>query len=263
MDKALTVLLFVVALAVAFVLGRRTRDDAGQPPATVAAPTAPPAVAPPPAPVQAAPLARPAPGPKIQMKPPTEAKKPDAVRDRDLNQPLPRSVQEILATPRTFAEPELPGRPGVYDGDVTTVYRGFYEARSGKYRRIQVNNTGGRNVKLEEINGRYSEWTSDDFDLANFNGDPYSYVYFLPGHTLYLKFATKQVVKGYDDEFRSLRGWLIGPQGRAHPVALLDGWMPELEAVATKGTYNWPSLGAVQALLPAPLAFNASLSPVK
>jgi hypothetical protein len=179
--------------------------------------------------------------------PPPPAAPSGAKPARELDLPMPDSIEQIVKSPRKFIES---------NSDMLAVYRGYYEAAPGKLRRIQVNNTGGRTVKIELADGKEREWQGAlaDFEMFNFNGDPYSLILDMTGaKRLYLKFHTGRPVPGYDEpNFRTMVGYLI-ENNSAKPVAMIDGLMMELQNIKVKGEYIWPSAGTCRQLMPPPI----------
>lgn len=177
---------------------------------------------------------------------------------RDLSRPMPASRQELINKLTSYEPPILPGGGERHDLEVNTVYRGFYEATPGKFRRIQLARGKSFVIELETVDGRFKKWTDETKDLIveNFNGDRYSLAITLPDQrVLYTKYFAEQELPEYNaHNWRVLKGWLVSAGGgAAQRVALIDGTMPELEDLKEKNKFIWPQLGVIQKIMPGAL----------
>jgi hypothetical protein len=173
---------------------------------------------------------------------------------RKLDLPQPTSVAELLKNLTEFKEPVLPevmpAPDDAFDGDVLTMFRGYYEAEQGALRKIQVlRYTRAIEVVLQEPGKKPEMWSDVNGQLGkkNFKGDPYSLVLSLPDRrTIYLKFHSRIPVPKVDDPVRALTGWLISDKG-SFRLALIDaGGREDREVI-------WPERESVVPILPAPL----------
>ncbi len=175
---------------------------------------------------------------------------------RVLDKPFPKGKRDLMANLTDFKEPLLPKLNNTPDSDVKTIFRGFYEAEPGKYRRIEFNRTQAIFLGVEDLNNRFPMWqeAKDDFVVHNYNEDPYSVVMTLRDmRVIYLKFYTGRKIPDYTDpSFRVMSGWIIDGAGerKARKVALIDGRKAELADTRTPGQYVWPRIGTIQMLMP-------------
>lgn len=210
-----------------------------------------------------------------ESKTPTETKwtqknegepKPDRFKLRKLDLPRPTSVQELVKNLTAFIEPALPVASSddreSFDGDVLTIYRGYYELPDGTLRRIEVARvrangvatTGedGGAISIEDQNGKDRVWNASQLKFANFNKDPYSLVITFPSkQILYLKFYTRLSVPDLPNDISKTRaqiGWLLSNEtveAKTMRVALIDGMLetdPDL--------MKWPSPESIKKILP-------------
>lgn len=174
---------------------------------------------------------------------------------RDLHQPMASSRQQIINKLISYSPPKVGQR---VDTDVNAVYRGFYEAAPGKFRRIQFTRGSQFIVEIETLEQRFKKWTDGTGDLIveNLEGDPYSLALTLPDRRIfYTKFFADQDLDGYNSSgWRILKGWIVSPAGAyAQKLALIDGTMPELEDLHERKKYVWPQLSVIQKILPGDL----------
>lgn len=180
----------------------------------------------------------------------------DPFKKRKLDLPLPKGKRDLLANLSDLKEPMLPGL-STEDADVKAVFRGFYEAEPGKYRRIELNRAQAISLSIEEVNHRFPVYqeAKGDFDVSNYDEDPYSIVMTLRDmRVVYLKFYTGRKIPDYTDPtFRVMSGWIMDGKGarQARRVAMIDGRKPELTDTRVAGQFLWPRLEVVQMLMPA------------
>lgn len=183
---------------------------------------------------------------------------------RKLDLPQPKSVGDLIGKLTDFKEPMLPVvlpvQEGDGDGDVLTgPMRGYYEITGGGLKRIQVaRDTGGISVSLEEANGEYHEWQTEEhkLKLKNFNNDPYSLVIILPDNRMiYLKFHARIRYPGVDYRVRGMTGWILSNSGetsrasRTAVVGDLGGELAVFGQAQSDGT-QWPSIDDINRILP-------------
>lgn len=177
----------------------------------------------------------------------------DPMKLRQTNAAMPRSRTDLMTHLTDFKEPMLPKLANTPDSDVKTIYRGFYEAEPGKYRRIEFNRAQTFNLSIEGVDNRFPTYleAKDEFMLNNYNDDPYSVVMTLRDmRVIYLKFRPAAKIPDYNDpDFRVMTGWVVHNRvGRK--VALIDSRKPELADPRAPGQYGWPRLGTIQQLMP-------------
>lgn len=157
----------------------------------------------------------------------------EAMAARKLDLPLPTSTTQILNSSRDYKRPELPGKPGTEDSDMLALYRGYYEAGPEEFLKFELSNTPPRVIKMEVEEGKFKEFHSKtaDFEMYNFNGDPYSLIFELePSKKLYVKFKSKPV--------RTMYGYL------------LDWGKPKRVAMIEPDEQPWPPLDPCKQRLP-------------
>lgn len=179
----------------------------------------------------------------------------DPLKRRRLDLPGPKGKRDLLSGLSEFKEPMLPGL-NTEDADVKAIFRGFYEAEPGKFRRIELNRSQAVYLSIEDIQHRFPVYqeAKGDFDLSNFQDDPYSLVITLRDlRVLYLKFHTGRKIPDYaDPHFRVMSGWILDAKTprQSRRVALIDGRKPELADTREAGQFVWPRLEVVQMLMP-------------
>jgi hypothetical protein len=200
-----------------------------------------------------APSAAPTQVPANEIAPPEPS-----ITPRNLNQPMASSRQQILDKLISYSPPRLPGPGERIDKEVNALYRGFYEAAPGKFRRIQLARGAHFEVQIETLEQRFKKWEDETGDLIveNLEGDPYSLAITFPDRRVfYTKYFAEQDLPTFNgSKWRVLKGWLVSPGGLvAQRLALIDGTMPELEDLHERRKFVWPPLGVIQNLLPGEL----------
>lgn len=179
----------------------------------------------------------------------------DPLSQRQLDLAIPKSKRQLLSGLSEFKEPILPGTK-TEDADVKAVFRGYYEAEPGKFRRIELNRAQNIYLSVEDLNHRFPVYqeAKGDFDVSNFEDDPYSLVMTLRDlRVIYLKFYTGRKIPDYSDpQFRVMSGWILDAKAprQARRVALIDGRKPELADTRDSSQYVWPRLEVMQMLMP-------------
>jgi hypothetical protein len=184
---------------------------------------------------------------------PDQAAQDPAHAAESIDLPIPKSLKEILDSPRQLKFPKL--KNGARDYVMNALYRGYYVAEPGKYRRIQIDSRDRdeHSVQIELPDKRTREWQTkkNEADVFNFNRDPYSLVFDLAGgRVIYVKFAYPREVPGYESKFRAFTGWLFDG-AKAMPLALLEGLVKELEF--ENGQFSWPVFDSCQKIMPEPM----------
>ncbi len=177
------------------------------------------------------------------------------MQKRKLDLPLPKGKRDLLASLTDLKAPMLPGL-NTEDSDIKAVFRGFYEAEPGKFRRIEFTRAQAMSLSIEDVNQRFPVYqeAKGDFDVSNYNDDPYSIVMTLRDmRVVYLKFYTGRKIPDYTDPtFRVMLGWIMDGKGArvARRLAMIDGRKPELADARVAGEFLWPRLEVIQMLMP-------------
>lgn len=214
-----------------------------------------------PAPTQAPPTITPtAPHPQINKKEEVNPYHIDRFTLRKLDWPQPKSVADLLSHLTEYKDPKLPaavpGQAEDGDGDILTMYRGYYESAPGVFKRMKLDRVAGEGADLylsiQNESNKFDDWvwkpSHEGFQVRNFNRDPYSLVIKLPDNRiLYLKFFTGGGSSGYGG--RMMQGWMIAANTKSTSRIILFGdYSPEDAEKEEEG--SWPKLTLAKKYLP-------------